>query len=81
MYWLPSQNVGHLQYQKYICFSVGVGFGVLMAFGSYIERDSPTFNLSIIIAVCYSLFYYSLRASLILQFVGYLAHLEGRRDG
>ena len=39
-----------------IFFSVGVGFGVLTAFGSYNERDSPAFNLSIIIAICNSLF-------------------------
>ena len=75
MYWLPSQNVGHVQYRKYF-FSVGVGFGVLTAFGSYNERDSPAFNLSIIIAICNSLFSF-IAGFAVFAALGYLAHLEG----
>ena len=57
-------------------FSVGVGFGVLTAFGSYNERDSPAFNLSIIIAICNSLFSF-IAGFAVFAALGYLAHLEG----
>ena len=59
-----------------IFFSVGVGFGVLTAFGSYNERDSPAFNLSIIIAICNSLFSF-IAGFAVFAALGYLAHLEG----
>jgi len=56
--------------------SVGVTFGVFIAFGSYNPRDGPAFQNSIIISVCNSLFSF-IAGFAVFAGLGYLAYFEG----
>eukprot|EP00977_Amphora_coffeiformis_P002915 scaffold561_cov162-Amphora_coffeaeformis.AAC.16 len=59
-----------------IFFSIGITFGIMTAYGSYLPAGEPAFHNSVVVAVCNSLFSI-ISGFAVFASLGHLAYIEG----